>query len=140
KEMFMKLGEFKTCLGRRGKCLLSGEDNEMYNRIFNAGVKIYYNPKQLVYHLVSRKRQKLSWLAKRFFWEGVTQVLLDAKEQRIFQPCRILFDAKSALKNFIKAFYFIIIMKKDKQMKYFLEGMLKLGRVYLECLPKALFL
>ncbi|MBU2102298.1 MAG: glycosyltransferase family 2 protein, partial [Candidatus Omnitrophica bacterium] len=46
KEFFLRTGGFRTYLGRKGTCLLSGEDNDMYHRLYASGAKIYYNPKQ----------------------------------------------------------------------------------------------
>lgn len=137
KKTFFSIGKFKPYLGRRGKCLLSGEDNDIFHRLYKAGVKIYYNPNQLVYHFVPKERQKVSWLIKRVFWDGATQVLLDMEEKvfsKISLVQRILYDGKIALKNFIISLCFCIFMKKGEQLRHFLEGILKIGRVYMEFL------
>ena len=134
KESFLKIGEFRTYLGRKGNCLLSGEDNNMYQRFYSAGALIYYNPNQLIYHLVPKERQTLCWLTKRMFWDGATQILLD------FENCKInkknylsksAYDFKTTLINIFCAIFFVFLLNKDKSIHFFLKATLRAGRIYM---------
>lgn len=71
------LGGFNTRLGHRDKSLLGGEDNDIFNRLIAGGHRIWYIPEALAFHWVSKERQTFRWLAKRMFWDGATQPLLD---------------------------------------------------------------
>jgi glycosyltransferase involved in cell wall biosynthesis len=71
------LGGFKAHLGHKGKSLLGGEDNDIFNRLIAGGHRIWYVPEALALHWVPKERQTFGWLAKRLFWDGATQPLLD---------------------------------------------------------------
>lgn len=73
----LALGSFRTDLGHRGKNLLGGEDNDMFNRLIDASCRIWYEPEAVVMHWVPRERQTRRWLIRRVFWDGATQPLLD---------------------------------------------------------------
>jgi glycosyltransferase involved in cell wall biosynthesis len=71
------LGGFKAHLGHKGKRLLGGEDNDIFNRLIAGGHRVWYVPEALALHWVPKERQTFGWLAKRLFWDGATQPLLD---------------------------------------------------------------
>ncbi|MCE7948232.1 MAG: glycosyltransferase [Chloroflexi bacterium CFX4] len=73
----LALSGFKPHLGHKGKSLLGGEDNDIFNRLIAHGERIWYVPKALALHWVPKERQTFRWLAKRLFWDGATQPLLD---------------------------------------------------------------
>ncbi|MDD5584107.1 MAG: glycosyltransferase [Candidatus Omnitrophica bacterium] len=134
KELFLRTGGFRTYLGRKGDCLLSGEDNDMYHRLYKSGVKIYYNPKQIIYHFVPRSRQRLTWLAKRIFWDGVTQVYLDFGNEHghsipLFR--KALYDMKCSLCYCGKGLLYLLL-KRGQASVNFLESIRKLGRAITE--------
>ncbi|MFL6449637.1 MAG: glycosyltransferase family 2 protein [Bryobacteraceae bacterium] len=67
KEVFTKHGYFRNDLGRRGNCLLGGEDTEFGRRLLEAGERLRYEPSAVVYHAISEKRlTKAYFLAWRF--------------------------------------------------------------------------
>jgi glycosyltransferase involved in cell wall biosynthesis len=66
------VGLFNTALGRKGYSLLSGEDTEYSGRLWKQGFKIAYSAQGYIYHRVQPERLTYRWLAKRFFWAGVT--------------------------------------------------------------------
>lgn len=73
----LDLGGFKTNLGHKGKSLLGGEDNDIFNRLITRGESVWYVPQALALHWVPKARQTFGWLARRLFWDGATQPLLD---------------------------------------------------------------
>jgi len=77
RETLLRLGGFRTDLGHRGKSLLGGEDNDIFNRLIADGCPVWYEPHMLAAHWVSRARQTRRWLIERVFWDGATQPLLD---------------------------------------------------------------
>ncbi len=66
------VGLFNTALGRKGHSLLSGEDTEYSDRLWNQGFKIAYSAEGYIYHRVHPDRLTYRWIAKRYFWAGVT--------------------------------------------------------------------
>lgn len=69
------VGCFNTALGRKGVILLSGEDTEYSDRLWQQGFAIAYSPEGYIYHRVHPKRLTYKWIAVRYFWAGVTNTL-----------------------------------------------------------------
>jgi glycosyltransferase involved in cell wall biosynthesis len=69
------VGLFNTALGRKGCNLLSGEDTEYAERLWNQGFKIAYSAEGYIFHRVHPERLTYRWIAKRYFWAGVTNTL-----------------------------------------------------------------
>lgn len=61
--MFEKYGVFDTRLGRSGTQLMGGEEKDLYMRFRNTGVKMYYLPDAIIYHLIPAER-----LTKEYFF------------------------------------------------------------------------
>jgi len=76
REVFEKVGYFRSDVGRFGKRLLSGEEPEFSMRIFRRfpEAKIVYDPSAVVYHKVSGNRLGLRYLFVRSFNEGVQKL------------------------------------------------------------------
>ena len=73
---------FKTALGRVKNSLISGEDTEFVQQLYDRGYKGAYSPEAIVYHRIPPERTTLSWFMKRYFAEGITEYL--RKGQRVF--------------------------------------------------------
>jgi glycosyltransferase involved in cell wall biosynthesis len=69
------VGPFNTALGRKGVSLLSGEDTEYSDRLWQQGFTIAYSPEGYIYHRVHPERLTYKWIAVRYFWAGVTNTL-----------------------------------------------------------------
>jgi len=77
REWLVDRGGFPEALGRRGLCLLSGEEALVYKDVFATGNKAYYHPGAKVTHCVTRERKTMKWFFRRLFWDGATQPILD---------------------------------------------------------------
>ena len=78
KDVFEKVGYFRSDVGRFGKRLLAGEEPEFSVRILkkNPLSKIVYDPSAVVFHRVNRGRVSFRYLFKRSFYEGVSKALI----------------------------------------------------------------
>jgi glucosyl-dolichyl phosphate glucuronosyltransferase len=74
----MGQGGFPQNLGRKGHCLLSGEEASLYRKVFETGKKAFYYPDAKVFHRVTPERKTKRWFFKRLFWDGATQPILDS--------------------------------------------------------------
>ena len=72
KDSLEKFAGFDERLGRKGSCLLSGEETQIKKKIEASGGIIYYHPDVTVRHFVPADRAKTSWFYRRYFWGGVT--------------------------------------------------------------------
>jgi glycosyltransferase involved in cell wall biosynthesis len=78
KEIFEKVGYFRSDIGRFGKKLLAGEEPELSMRILEkvSNSKIIYDPSAVVYHRINRSRVNLKYLWTRCFFEGISKALI----------------------------------------------------------------
>lgn len=81
KELICKLGMFNVNLGVTGKTLYSGEENELTERIKNAGFKVLFNPNAVTYHLIERYRISRRLLYRRAFQNGISDAMTDRLRQ-----------------------------------------------------------
>lgn len=59
-----EVGGFRTDLGRVGKKLISGDDTEMIQRLFDAGKRVVYAPEAVVHHKVQPERMRLGYFRR----------------------------------------------------------------------------
>jgi glycosyltransferase involved in cell wall biosynthesis len=71
-------GGFPENLGRKGACLISGEEALIYKKIFESGNKVFYHPEAKAWHSVTPERKTKKWFFRRLFWDGATQPILDS--------------------------------------------------------------
>jgi glucosyl-dolichyl phosphate glucuronosyltransferase len=78
KNVFQKVGYFKTHIGRTGGTLVGSEEAEFSARLLNQipEAKIIFDPSAVVYHKVPRRRASFSYSMKRSFYEGVSKKLM----------------------------------------------------------------
>jgi glycosyltransferase involved in cell wall biosynthesis len=78
KKIFEDVGYFRTDIGRFGKHLLGSEEPELSTRILKLmpNSKIIYDPQAVVYHKVEGFRQKISYVWRRSFYEGLSKAIL----------------------------------------------------------------
>ncbi|MBC2709798.1 MAG: glycosyltransferase family 2 protein [Desulfosarcina sp.] len=134
KYVFSQVGNFNPILGRVKGCLLSNEELDIFYRVKKANLLVYYASKAILYHRIPRDRVDKSWLLKRYYWQGISDVIAD----QIFNQRSKYFFCKKAvgilrqlifplgiispLKNFK---YYISISFRNKLLTYKLFGMLK---------------
>ena len=75
--IFDAVGPYDTKLGRTGTRLLSGEDDDMYQRLLAAGARGLYVPDLVIYHHVPPERLNKIYFRRWSFWRGVSAGLID---------------------------------------------------------------
>lgn len=76
KTILEKFGGFSIQLGRKGKKLLSHEENLLHHQIREAGNKIVYDPIVKVKHLIPKERINQEWLLNRRYWGGFSSAMV----------------------------------------------------------------
>lgn len=69
-------GGFAERLGRRGRKLRSGEEAELWSRLWAAGGSIVYDPAALVLHRVTGGRSNRRWLLRRGWGQGRSNAVM----------------------------------------------------------------
>ena len=72
-----RIGGFATSLGRKGRSLLSKEESEFFFRAKQAGFKTRYASRARLVHRIPAERCNRKWILRRFYWEGISQVVFD---------------------------------------------------------------
>jgi glycosyltransferase involved in cell wall biosynthesis len=75
--VFNKIDMFNPNLGRKKKNLLSNEECELFWRINQAGLKVIYNPKALIYHQIPAERTSESFITSRYYWQGISAIVFN---------------------------------------------------------------
>jgi glycosyltransferase involved in cell wall biosynthesis len=71
-----ELGGFEERLGRQQDSLLSGEETHLQKRIERDGGFLFYHPQISIHHNVPIERTRASWFYHRYFWGGVSDVVM----------------------------------------------------------------
>lgn len=77
REVLQRVGPYSTALGRSGTRLLSCEDEDMYQRLREAGARGLYLPQLIVYHFIPSERLTKSYHRSWCFWQSVSSAVLD---------------------------------------------------------------
>lgn len=75
--VFDQIGLFNPKLGRIKGSLLSNEELDIFWRIAQAGLKVYYAPDALLFHRIPANRIDPNWVVERYYWQGVSDVLFE---------------------------------------------------------------
>lgn len=67
-------GDWKSYTSKRS--LVGGDDIVMGQRMREVGARLWFEPAAGVYHKVPRSRQRLSYIVRRAFWAGYTDVAI----------------------------------------------------------------
>jgi len=130
RQQLLHIGGFDPHLGRKGVSLLSGEESSVFNLLRANSLKIYYQPKALVYHTVPQERQTKRWLSRRTFWDGASQPLLDygLGMPGLYYLRRVVSDLKQ-LFRFTLNVMLAISLAKEKKLAAKLIWLQRAGRL-----------
>lgn len=73
RDVFARLGGFSELFGPRGTTPIVGDEPELCRRIVAAGGRIVYVPDAVVDHFLPAARLTREAMARRFFYQGVTE-------------------------------------------------------------------
>jgi glucosyl-dolichyl phosphate glucuronosyltransferase len=77
-----RVGPYSLKTNRTHERLISGEDEEMYQRLMASGCLGFYRPDLIVYHHIFRERLRKSYFRRWAFWEGVSSAARDTASGR----------------------------------------------------------
>jgi glucosyl-dolichyl phosphate glucuronosyltransferase len=76
RDAFARAGMWDNNFGRRGTTLRGQEQREWYLRAVAAGLRGYYVPELITYHLIPASRLTKQYFRRWFYWSGVSRALL----------------------------------------------------------------
>ncbi len=74
------LGGFRADLGRVGTRLLSNEEIAVEQAIRRRGLSCWYEPRAVVSHHVTHERLCRAFFLRRYWWQGVSDAILETGE------------------------------------------------------------
>jgi glucosyl-dolichyl phosphate glucuronosyltransferase len=80
RDRLLKVGGWRTDLGKENNTLISGEDHEIFVRLLKAG--LYggvYDPENKVFHYVPPVRLTRKYFRRWFYWHGKTMARMQAE-------------------------------------------------------------
>lgn len=93
-----EIGGFTSGMDRIGEKLLSSGDVFLQKQLKKAGYSCYYNPRVLVGHHIQASRLTQKWFVSRYFWQGVSDAMMEIVEMNPSKFRR----TSSALARFLK--------------------------------------
>lgn len=117
RSVLLKVGLYKTWLGRTDKGLLTGEDEELYGRLLAAGATGMYLPNLIIYHHVPSERLTKSYFRRWCFWRGVS---LGQLEKTRKQECAYLLGIprwhyRSAARGLVRSVAGFFVRPKEER-------------------------
>lgn len=85
RELFDSVGVFDTSLGRMGGKLIGGEESELFERIYSLGMKCYYAPRAVMYHIIPAEKLTTEYFERLCYNTGVSQLTRAKIHNRITQ-------------------------------------------------------
>ncbi len=72
-KVFAIVGMFNTSLGRTGKRLIGGEESELFERMAAHGMRCYYAPRAVMYHIIPNEKLTTNYFERLAYNIGVSQ-------------------------------------------------------------------
>lgn len=73
RELFNLYGGFDTDLGRKGKELSGGEENDMFKRLRDLGERVFYTPHAIAYHHIADRKLTPEYFDNLAYGVGVSK-------------------------------------------------------------------
>lgn len=111
--VFSKVGMFNPKLGRKKRELGSGEEKELFDRIYSANLGVYYLPEIIVYHYVPEARTRIEFIKKQAINTGISEnIRVRNSLQKSFT--RILQEIWKWMASILLLIYFALRLKASK--------------------------
>lgn len=82
-DLLRSFGGFTRDLDRVGNSLLSSGDVFLEKQMAKAGYSCFYHPDITVRHHVPKSRLNQSWFIRRYYWQGVSDAVMQMLEERL---------------------------------------------------------
>ena len=131
-EVLKKIGGFIPCLDRVGNNLLSGGDVFLQKQIVKEGYNCIYYPDMAVQHLVPKTRLTQKWFILRYFWQGVSDSVVQIVEQVVSPTERLQRSLPLIIKLFQKPqnlSYLIFPSKNPERFTQKCFAMITIGHI-----------
>jgi len=119
KVVFECVGLFNSKLGRVGNSLISWDETEFFMRLYRSSGQIVYTPHVIVRHRITKQQLSKTWLIRRMFSDGVSQVI--AENENSTRNRKQLFSCVMDRLRFIFKEFYKSQFSFPHQLKYIRE-------------------
>jgi len=112
REIFNLYGGFDTNLGRKGKELVGGEENDIFARLRNLGERVFYTPNAIVYHHIADKKLTPEYFSKLSYGVGVgkrLRAIKEGSEEALYRD-----EKRKQLYSTIISLFYILTLRPEK--------------------------
>jgi glycosyltransferase involved in cell wall biosynthesis len=108
--VFEQVGLFDVSLGRIGASLSGGEEKDLFNKLYNHNMKVFYLPNALVFHSVPVERTLTSFIKKQGIGTGKSERIRSSKEGGFSYIKRLIIELMKWGASILIAFYFLLTL------------------------------
>lgn len=119
-DILSKTGNFNTKLGRSKKNLMAGEEKDIFNRIKNLGMNIYYFPDIEVQHVIPPQRTTTGYIVKMGQGVGVSERLRTLDISKAAYLKRLAEEGIKWVATIVLLIWFVIKFQPQKGAKLIL--------------------
>ena len=85
REVFERIGLFDTELGRTGNKLIGGEECDLFKRMSDNNMAVYYEPNAAIYHRIPQEKLTEEYTTRLYHSTGVSQRMRAINDGRLFR-------------------------------------------------------
>lgn len=85
REVFERIGLFDTELGRTGNKLIGGEECDLFRRMSDNKMAVYYEPNAAIYHRIPQEKLTEEYTTRLYHSTGVSQRMRAINDGRLFR-------------------------------------------------------
>jgi len=90
------VGGFEAALDRSGTRMLSSGDVYLQKQVVRRGYRCVYYPEMAIGHVVPPSRLERAWFRRRYYWQGVSDVVMQLLDQSPSRATRLGLAARTA--------------------------------------------
>lgn len=124
------VGGFNINLGRKGTCLISGEETLVLHELHQKGRAIFYQPAAFIWHLAPKSRLTKKFFLKKAFQNGLSSVVLEQLLHQ-FSLKKKLGLLKWCLQNCLKTGRKVLMSRNPREkMNHLVQTITSLGKAF----------
>ncbi len=120
KEVFDKIGFFNVELGRKGESLIGAEEKDLFDKMNSLGIKFYYLPTAILYHLIPSRKLTNEYFDKLTYSIGVSEKYRTLNKSRGKYFVRLLHESIKWFVTIVLWTFFMLKLQPSKGKKLIL--------------------
>jgi len=115
--VFEKVGLFNVELGRKGDSLVGAEEKDIFDKITSLGMRFYYLPNAILYHLIPEKKLSQDYLNRLSFSIGKSERMRTLQISKAKYAKRLLSEGVKWMATIVLFFGYTLTLSPAKGWK-----------------------